>query len=59
MTKKKEYKKPITEAIRLMADNTFMANTVTQDDWADAKQNDHIVPEDDEPFEDNSEDTNS
>lgn len=37
MTKIKEYKKPLVEITRLMAEKTFMANTVIQDEWADAK----------------------
>ena len=36
---KKRYIKPLTEAVHSQFERAFMANTVEQDDWADAKRN--------------------
>lgn len=37
MTKKKTYEKPLAKMIWLRAEIALMANTVIQDEWADAK----------------------
>lgn len=54
MMRKKEYKKPLTEMASLEDSCTLMANTVIQDDWADAKQNIDIIFEEDDLFNSSS-----